>query len=106
MAKTVPVTPEITVTDASRKLAALPAYDDSYAKQANEFVTAPEADIKSLEAQIESKRAAIADAQSKQQTMTKACTDEGHRLDDVLEFFSLDVPPSNTRDHSAKPRDS
>lgn len=94
MAKTVPVTPEVIVTDASRKLAALSAYEESYTKQANEFVASSESDIKSLEAQIEAKKAAITDAQQKQQSMNKACTDESDRLDDVLEFFSMDVAPS------------
>jgi hypothetical protein len=94
MAKTVPVTPQIIVADASRKLAALAAYEDSYAKQASDFVSKSEAEIKALEAQIESKKAAIEDANAKHETMTKACTSEADRLDDVLEFFSLDVPPS------------
>jgi hypothetical protein len=94
MAKTVPVTPQVIVADASRKLAALAAYEDAYGKQANDFVSKSEAEIKGLEAQIEAKKAAIEDANAKHETMTKACTAEADRLDDVLEFFSLDVPPS------------
>lgn len=94
MAKTVNVTPEIIVADASRKLAALAAYESSYGKQADEFVTKSEADIKALEAQIEAKKAAIEDAKQKHDSMNKACVAESDRLDDVLEFFSLDVPPS------------
>ena len=94
MAKTVPVTPQIIVADASRKLAALAAYEDAYGKQANDFVSKSEAEIKSLEAQIEAKKVAIEDANAKHESMTTACTAEADRLDDVLEFFSLDVPPS------------
>ncbi|HVT13712.1 MAG TPA: hypothetical protein VHE55_15715 [Fimbriimonadaceae bacterium] len=94
MAKTVAVTPEIIVADASRKLAALAAYEEGYGKQADEFVTKSEADIKALEAQIEAKKRAIDDAKQKHDAMNKACVDESGRLDDVLEFFSMDVPPS------------
>lgn len=94
MAKTVNVTPEIIVADASRKLAALAAYEDSYGKQANEFVSKSEADIVALEAQIEAKKKAIDDAKQKHDAMNKACVSESNRLDDVLEFFSMDVPPS------------
>lgn len=94
MAKTVPVTPEIIVADASRKLAALAAYDDSFSKQAQEFVAKSEADIVALQSQIESKKKAIDDAKAKHEAMDKACTTEAQRLDDVLEFFSLDIPPS------------
>jgi hypothetical protein len=94
MSKTVPVTPDVIVADASRKLAALAAYEDSYCKQAEDFVKKTDLEIKVLESQIESKRKAIEDAQGKQTAMTKACHDEGDRLDDVIEFFSLDIAPS------------
>jgi hypothetical protein len=94
MAKTVPVTPEIIVADSSRKLAALAAYEDSYSKQASDFVAKSQAEIQTLEAQIASKKAAIDDAKHKQEAMLAACKAEVDRLDDVLEFFSLDVPPS------------
>jgi hypothetical protein len=94
MAKTVNVTPEIIVADASRKLAALAAYEDSYGKQADEFISKSEAEIKALEAQIATKKAMIEDAKQKHDLMNKACLDESDRLDDILEFFSLDVPPS------------
>ncbi|HTQ09689.1 MAG TPA: hypothetical protein VMI31_06420 [Fimbriimonadaceae bacterium] len=94
MAKTVNVTPEIIVADASRKLAALAAYEQSYGKQADEFVAKSEADIAALEAQIAAKKQSIEDAKTKHEKMNKGCTDESNRLDDVLEFFSLDVAPS------------
>jgi len=94
MAKTVNVTPEIIVADASRKLAALAAYEQSFGKQADDFVSKSQTDIAALEAQIASKKQAIEDAKAKHDKMNTACTDESHRLDDVLEFFSLDVAPS------------
>lgn len=94
MAKTVNVTPEIIVTDASRKLAALASYEASYGKQADDFVARSEGDIAALQAQIESKKKAIEDAKVKHDSMNKACVAESDRLDDVLEFFSMDVSPS------------
>jgi hypothetical protein len=94
MAKTVAVTPEIIVADASRKLKALASYEESYGKQADEFVAKTEAEIKALEAQIAAKKVSIEDAKQKHDSMNKACVAEGDRLDDVLEFFSLDVAPS------------
>ena len=65
-----------------------------YGKQADQYVSLAEAEIQNLEAQIASKRASITDAQAKKQLVTEACTEESNRLDDVLEFFSLDVAPS------------
>lgn len=94
MAKSMGVSTEQIVTDASRKLAALAAYNDSFEKQANEFVSKAELDILGLEQQIEDRRRAITEAKTKQLTMNQSCTAEADRLDDVLEFFSLDVPPS------------
>lgn len=94
MAKSMGVTTEQVVADASRKLAALAAYNDSFAKQAEEFRVKTEVEIMTIEQQIAEKRKAIEDAMAKQKTMDDACEMESDRLDDVLEFFTLDVPPS------------
>jgi hypothetical protein len=87
-------TMENIVSDASRKLAALAAYAEHVNKQAGEFITKAETDILDLERQIEERRKAIATAQERKGRITQLCTTESERLDDVLEFFSLDVPPS------------
>jgi hypothetical protein len=94
MAKTMGVTSETVVADASRKLAALAGYAESYVKQANEYIAKSEQEIQALQAQIEERRRGINDAVKKQSQMVDACTAESDRLDDVLEFFSLDVGPS------------
>jgi hypothetical protein len=94
MAKSIGVTTEQVVADASRKLAALAAYNESFAKQAADFCTKAEVEIMTLEQQIADKKKAIEGAKSKQIGMNDACVKESDRLDDVLEFFSLDVPPS------------
>lgn len=87
-------TPETIVTDASLKLAALNAYIESLSRQADTFVVQAETEITALQAQIEEKRGAIQAARQKVLQVTQVCEQESHRLDDVLEFFSLDVAPS------------
>lgn len=99
MAKSMGVSTEQIVADASRKLAALAAYSESYAKQAAEYVTKCEADIASMQQQIEMRKQGIEVAKAKQASMHEACSAEGKRLDEVLEFFSLDVPPSSMAKH-------
>ncbi|HEY3375961.1 MAG TPA: hypothetical protein VGL77_00575 [Armatimonadota bacterium] len=94
MGKAIGASPEIIVTDASRKLAALTAYVDSLQKQATEFSAATELEIVTLQAQITEKRKAVDAARQQHLEVAKICHKEADRLDDVLEFFSLDVPPS------------
>jgi hypothetical protein len=92
--KSIGATPETIVADASRKLAALAAYADSLARETAGFVSASELEIAALQAQIEEKRKAIQASQQKLQDAVRVCSTESDRLDDVLEFFSLDLPPS------------
>jgi hypothetical protein len=94
MGKTIGATPETIVTDASRKLAALAAYEERLTQETTEFVSAAELEIAALQAQIEQKRAAIQVARQKLDQTSRMCDSESDRLDEVLEFFSLDVPPS------------
>jgi hypothetical protein len=94
MAQATGVTSDAIVADASRKLAALAAYAKSYADQASQFITKADAEITALQAEIEQKKRSIDDAKDKQTQMVHACTAECDRLDEVLEFFSLDVHPS------------
>ncbi len=94
MGKSIGATPETIVADASRKLAALAAYTESVSKQTTEFVSAAELEVAALQAQIEEVRRSIQASQQKQAQALQMCSAESDRLDDVLEFFSLDVPPS------------
>lgn len=105
MTKSMGVTPESIVTDASRKLAALAAYAQSFTQQATEYVARSEAEIAQLQRQIEERHRLIAEAKARQQKVVDGCHHESDRLDDVLEFFSLDVPPSKYAD-PAKPSTS
>jgi hypothetical protein len=94
MGKAIGMTAETIVADASRKLAALAAYSEGVAKQTAEFVAAGEFEIAALEKQIQEKRQGIEGARQTQARVQERCDQEADRLDDVLEFFSLDVPPS------------
>jgi hypothetical protein len=103
MGKAIGATPENIVADASRKLAALAAYNEHLSALAIEYTTTAERKIAELQAQIEETRKAIAEAKAKQTLETQACATESDRLDDVLEFFSLDVPPSKYAPPPAAP---
>ena len=94
MGKSIGATPETIVADASRKLAALTAFMETLSRETAEFITTSELEIAALQAQIEEKRKAIQATQEKQAQARQMCDAESDRLDDVLEFFSLDVPPS------------
>ncbi len=92
--KTIGATPETIVADASRKLAALTAYLDHLTKQTTDSAATAELEIGALQARIEEKRKAMTAAHLKQAQMRQLCDAESARLDDVEEFFRLDVPPS------------
>lgn len=92
--KSIGATPETIVADASRKLAALAAYTENVSKDTAGFIAGTELEVAALQAQIAEKRQAIQTAQAKLRDVTQGCAAESDRLDDVLEFFSLDVPPS------------
>ncbi len=102
MGKAIGATPETIVADTSRKLAALAAYTDSIAKQAAEFVSKAQMEIAAMQAKIEDQKKAIDRTQQKLSDVTAKCEAESDRLDDVLEFFSLDVPPSKHAEPEAK----
>ncbi len=88
--KTTGATPETLVADASRKLAALQSFSSFMERKTNDSVAAGEAQIAELQAQIESKRTEILTAKTELARVNQSCEAEGARLDDVLEFFSLD----------------
>jgi hypothetical protein len=82
------------VADASRKLAALAAYAADVDKTTDAYLVAAETEIQRLTTEIEQRRQAVLNAREKQQTIHNLCDAEADRLDDVLEFFSLDIGPS------------
>ncbi|HEY3331471.1 MAG TPA: hypothetical protein VGK19_15680 [Capsulimonadaceae bacterium] len=94
MGKSIGVSPESIVTDASRKMAALTAYAESLTSQTKDAVAATEREIDQLMAQIADRKQRVTAAQASLMEVEKRCTEKSDELDDVLEFFSLDVPPS------------
>lgn len=94
MGKTLGASPQTIVADATRKAAALEAYLNAFGKKSEEFVGKVEGEIKTLEAQIAEKRKAIEVAKLRVGDLSKFCDREAEHLDDVLEFFSLDVGTS------------
>ena len=67
---------------------------DALSKQTDEMCSHEELTIAELQNQIAEKRKAIDNARQVLAQVAKTCTTEADHLDDVLEFFSLDVPPS------------
>lgn len=94
MGTAIGATAESIVTDATRKLSALSGYADSAAKRTKEYVNSTEQEIIELQKQIDEKKASIQKTMSALEQISTACHNEADRLDDVLEFFSLDIPPS------------
>lgn len=94
LGKTMGATPESVVADASRKLAALNSFASFMERKTGESVTTLEQEIAALEAQVDAKRTAILAAKAELAKVNQGCEAESDRLDDVLEFFSLDVYPS------------
>ncbi|MBS1706311.1 MAG: hypothetical protein JST40_10580 [Armatimonadetes bacterium] len=94
MATTGQASKESVIADASRKLAALASYSDGFEKQVEEFVTKAQLEIMRLEAEVENWKKRIENAQTQSKIISDSCAGESDRLDDILEFFSLDIPPS------------
>jgi hypothetical protein len=94
MGKAIGASPESIVADASRKLAALTGFVESLSTQTDQFVSSTQMEIATLQAQISEKTKAIESARQKVKQVEEGCESEADRLDDVLEFFSLDIPPS------------
>jgi hypothetical protein len=94
MGKALGVTPETVVADASRKMAALQSYADALSARTEDFVASSQLEINQLEQEISKKRALIDDTKRMLESALTSCKSESDRLDDVLEFFSLDVLPS------------
>jgi hypothetical protein len=87
-------TPDSVVADASRKLAALGSFANYMERKTGESVSTFEREIEELQSQIEARRAGIEAARAELFKVTQGCESESDKLDDVLEFFSLDVYPS------------
>ena len=94
MGATMGASAETIVADASRKLAALSAYVTDLQKVTSERVEYSQAEITALEARIEEQKAIVASTQQQLTTAQAQCEAEADKIDDILEFFSLDTGPS------------
>jgi hypothetical protein len=94
LGKSVGASAENLVADASRKLGALGAYVESLEHQTQERNTAAEQEITALRQRIAALQAEMTQRGEQLTAATRACEREADRLDDILEFFSMDVPPS------------
>ena len=82
--------PENIVADASRKLAALNAFHGFMERKTGETIETSEREIAELQAQIEARRQNMQNARGELDRVTHGCEAEADKLDEVLEFFSLD----------------
>ena len=92
--KTTGITTETILADASRKLAALSSFSEQLTAQTHQYQQAVQTHIEELKAQIADCEAKISQTGDKLTQAVQACEAEGKLLDDVLEFFTLDVAPS------------
>lgn len=90
LGKNMGATPESIVADASRKLAALQSFGGFMERKTGETIANSEAQIADLESQIDAHRSAMQSAKTELGRVTQGCEAEADKLDDVLEFFSLD----------------
>ena len=94
MGATMGASAETIVADASRKLAALASYTADLQKVTSERVGYAQAEIEALQARIAEQQAIIASTQQQLTTAQAQCETEADKIDDILEFFSLDTGPS------------
>jgi hypothetical protein len=94
MGKAMGVNTESVVADASRKLAALSAYEDMLSHQTQNYVAKLAIEIQTHEERIAALKADIDKTNQLLTSAITACDKEGERLDDVLEFFTLDTGAS------------
>ena len=94
MGKSMGVSTDSVVADASRKIAALVSFEEQLTSQTNTYETLIQAKISELQAQIAEQETKLAAAKASLQHAVELCEAEGNKLDEVLEFFTLDVHPS------------
>jgi hypothetical protein len=90
MGKAMGVNTESVIADAGRKVAALAAYEDILTHQAEQYIGGLATQISELQRQIAVHEAEIKKTQEMLASAIGRCEAESERLDDVLEFFTLD----------------
>jgi hypothetical protein len=90
MGKAMGVNTESVIADAGRKMAALAAYEDILTHQAEQYVGGLQSQITELQKQIATHDAEMQKTKDMLASAISRCEAESDRLDDVLEFFTLD----------------
>ncbi len=94
MGKAMGVDTDSVIADASRKMAALGAFEDSLNLQSKKYIEAKAAEIQMHEAKIAELKGKIDSSSQSLKNALSLCAAENERLDDVLEFFTLDIGAS------------
>ena len=94
LGKNMGATPQSLVADASRKLAALQSFNAFMERKSSAAVEAAQAEIAQLETQIEARQSAMRAARAELNRVTQNCEAQADKLNEVLEFFSLDSSPN------------
>lgn len=87
-------TPETVLTDASRKLAAITAFDEQTEKLCDDYEKTAQTAIQQLQAKIAEYERNIQSARQRKEAIHRQCAAKTDALDDILEFFTADVAPS------------
>jgi len=83
-------TPQMAMTDARLKIAALTKYAQDLSNETEQFVEQANIEIRALEVHIQEKRNAIAEAQARLSSSTGLCSNGCNDLQKVLDFFGTD----------------
>jgi hypothetical protein len=92
MGRAMNLTKEAIVADASRKINALAAFEETAKRERDTAVSAAQEKFKQLQAQIQAEQAKAAAVDQQYRAIVEQCEAEGHRLDQVQEFLTLDQP--------------
>lgn len=95
MGRAMNVTKEAIVADASRKLNALAAFEETAKAQRDAVVAAAQERVQQLQAQIQAEQQKATAADRQFQAVVQQCEAEGQQLDQVQEFLTLDQPPAS-----------
>lgn len=94
MGKAMGVDTASVVADASRKMAALGAFEDRLNMDSKNFLATLNAEIQAHQAKVAELNAKITEANKSLQNALALCAAENDKLDDVLEFFTADTGAS------------
>ncbi len=94
MGKAMGVSTDSVVADASRKIAALASFEEQLRNQTDLYALSASTQVDQLKSQIAEIEGKVAQAQEKLAFAGKLIDEEADRVDDILEFFTLDASPS------------